>query len=115
MNVFDLISSSVIGAHGCDMDLFVRYFPAAQTMYDVFVALAIGLILLNWIWNLFKNFGIVAGLEVEDPLKLTIRSVLVLFLVFYSGNIVDIALDGDCAPLTMEKPGIVIKYKQGRR
>lgn len=45
----DLINSSVLGALGCDMSVFLRYFPAAETMYEVFVALAIGLILLLWI------------------------------------------------------------------
>jgi len=39
----DLINSSVLGALGCDMSVFLRYFPAAKTMYDVFVALAIGI------------------------------------------------------------------------
>lgn len=37
----DLINSSVLGALGCDMSVFLRYFPAAETMYEVFVALAI--------------------------------------------------------------------------
>ena len=44
----DLINTSVLGALGCDMSVFLRYFPAAETMYEVFVALAIGLILLGW-------------------------------------------------------------------
>ena len=60
MNLLDMISTSVLGALGCNMDSFLRYFPAAETMYSVFVALAIGLILLNWVWNVFKNFGLVA-------------------------------------------------------
>ena len=67
MNLLDMISTSVLGALGCNMDSFLRYFPAAETMYSVFVALAIGLILLNWVWNVFKNFGLVAGLEAEAP------------------------------------------------
>lgn len=45
----DLINTSVLGALGCDMSVFLRYFPAAETMYEIFVALAIGLILLIWI------------------------------------------------------------------
>ena len=45
----DLINSSVLGALGCDMTIFLRYFPAAETMYEVFVSLAIGLILLIWV------------------------------------------------------------------
>ena len=68
MNLLDMISTSVLGALGCNMDSFLRYFPAAETMYSVFVALAIGLILLNGVWNIFKNFGLVAGLEAEDPI-----------------------------------------------
>lgn len=27
-------------------------------MYSLLVALAIGLILLGWVWNLFKNYGL---------------------------------------------------------
>ena len=50
----DLINTSVLGALGCNMSTFLRYFPAAETMYHIFVALAIGMILLNLIWQLFK-------------------------------------------------------------
>ena len=46
MHGLDLINTSVLGALGCDMTVFLRYFPAAETMYEVFVALAIGLIML---------------------------------------------------------------------
>ena len=88
MNLLDMISTSVLGALGCNMDSFLRYFPAAETMYSVFVALAIGLILLNWVWNIFKNFGLVAGLEAEDPIKLSIRSVLFIFLAVFSDDII---------------------------
>ncbi len=88
----DLISTSVLGALGCDMAVFQRYFPAAKTMYDVFVATSIGIILLIWVWNLFKNFGLGVGSEAEDPIKLSIRSVLFILLAYYSGNIVDICL-----------------------
>ena len=61
MNGLDLITTSVLGALGCDMATFLRYFPVAETMYGIFVATAIGLVLLNWIWQLFKNFGFIAG------------------------------------------------------
>ena len=55
MNILDLITTSVLGALGCSMDTFLRYFPAAETMYDVFLALALGLILLNWVWQFLKS------------------------------------------------------------
>lgn len=92
MHGLDLISTSVLGALGCDMDVFLRYFPAAETMYKVFVALSIGLILLNWVWQLFKNFGLGAGIEAEDPVKLSIQSVLFILLAYFSDDIVSMAL-----------------------
>ena len=81
MNILDLITTSVLGALGCSMDTFLRYFPAAETMYQVFLALGIGLILLNWVWQLFKNY-----------FMLSIRSFLFIFLTFYAKDIVDLLL-----------------------
>jgi uncharacterized membrane protein YeaQ/YmgE (transglycosylase-associated protein family) len=72
MHGLDLVTTSVLGALGCDMTTFTRYFPAAETMYNIFVAMAIGVILLNWVWQLFKNFGLGMGIEAEDPVKLSI-------------------------------------------
>lgn len=92
MNGLDLITTSVLGALGCSMDVFLRYFPAAKTMYQVFVAFAIGLILLNWVWQLFKNFGLIAAVEAEDPIKLSIRSILFIGLVYFSDEITNLVL-----------------------
>ncbi len=88
----DLINSSVLGALGCDMAVFLRYFPAAETMYEIFVALGIGLILLIWVWNLFKNFGLGIGSEAEDPVKLSIRAVFFIMLTYYANDIIDTVL-----------------------
>lgn len=93
MNGLDLITTSVLGALGCDMAVFLRYFPAAETMYSVFVALSIGLILLNWVWQLFKNYGAGAGIEAEDPVKLTFRSLIFIFLAYFSDDIVQLLLE----------------------
>lgn len=92
MHGLDLITTSVLGALGCDMSVFLRYFPAAETMYSIFVALGIGLILLNWIWQLFKNYGLGAGIEAEDPLKLSIRSLIFILIAYFSDEIVEIVL-----------------------
>lgn len=92
MNGLDIINTSVLGALGCNMDTFKRYFPAAETMYKIFVALAIGLILLNWVWQLFKNYGLSAGIEAEDPVKLSIRSILFILLAYFADEIVNIIL-----------------------
>ena len=104
----DMITTSVLGALGCDMRTFVRYFPAAETMYTIFVALGIGLILLNWIWQLFKNYGSGIGIDTEDPIKLSIRSILFIFLTIYADEIVQIVLKIGGTPyhwiLTSELP-----------
>ena len=92
MNILDMITTSVLGALGCDMNTFLRYFPAAQTMYSVFVALSIGIILLNWVWQLFKNFGLGAGIDAEDTIKLSIRSILFILLAYFSNDIVNTVL-----------------------
>lgn len=104
----DLLTSSVLGALGCNMSTFDRYFPAAQTMYNVFVAIGIGIVLLNWVWQLFRNYGGGLGLEAEDPLKLSLRSVLFIFAIYYSDAIVNTILKIGGTPyswiLTSELP-----------
>jgi len=104
----DLLTTSVLGALGCDMTLFMRYFPAAETMYGVFVAISIGIIMLNWIWQLFRNFGLGAGVEAEDPIKLSIRSILFIILAYFSDEIVALILKIDGTPyqwiMTSELP-----------
>ena len=92
MHILDLVNTSVLGALGCAMAVFLRYFPAARTMYEVFTATAIGIIMLMWVWNLFKNFGLGVGSEAEDPIKLSVRSVVFMLLAYYAGNITDLAL-----------------------
>jgi hypothetical protein len=92
MHILDLITTSVLGALGSDMSTFLRYFPAAQTMYSIFVALAMELIMLNWVWQLFRNFALVAGEEAKDPIKLSIRSLLFILLAYFADDIVAVAL-----------------------
>lgn len=100
MNGLDLITTSVLGALGCDMNTFLRYFPAAQTMYHIFVAIAIGLVLLNWVWQLFKNFGLIAGVEAEDPIKLSIRSLLFIGFIYFCDQITALILTIGGTPYT---------------
>lgn len=92
MNLLDLINTTLLEAMGCDMNTFIRYFPAAETFYKIFVALAIGLILLNLVWQLFKNFGAFNQNEAEEPIKLLIRSMLFILLAYYSDDIVNSVL-----------------------
>lgn len=92
MNILDMINTSVLGALGCDMETFLRYFPAAETFYSLIVALAVGLLLLNLIFQLFRNFGIMQSGEAENPIQLTGRTMLFLFLALFAKDILDIIL-----------------------
>ena len=92
MNLLDLISTSILGALGCDMSTFERYFPAASTMYDIFVWTGIGLVLLNMVWSLFRGFGAGLEMETEDPVKLVIRSLIFILLIWFAAPIVDTVL-----------------------
>ena len=92
MNLLDLLSSSVLGALGCDMSTFKRYFPAAETMYEIFVWLGVGLLLLNLVWSLFKNYAAGLDVETEDPVKLLFRSGVFLLCIWYADDIVNLAL-----------------------
>lgn len=92
MNLLDMLSVSILGALGCNMDTFLRYFPAAEMLYSVFIALAVGLMLLNLVWQTFRNFGLGLGLEAEDPVKLVMRTGVFMVLAFFGKDITDMAL-----------------------
>lgn len=92
MNILDLITTSVLGALGCSMDTFLRYFLQPKVCTKSFWHWQSGLILLNWVWQLFKNYFLGAGIEAEDPLKLSMRTFIFLFLAFYAKDIVDLVL-----------------------
>ena len=92
MNILDMINTSVLGALGCDMETFLRYFPAAETFYSIIVALAVGLLMLNLIFQLLRNFGIMNSGEAENPVSLTARTLLFLFLALFADEILNIVL-----------------------
>ena len=74
------------------MSTFLRYFPAAETLYEIFVAIGVGFILLNLVWQLFRNFGLGLGLSAEDPVKLAIKSILFIFLALFADQIMVLVL-----------------------
>ena len=92
MNLLDLASTSVLGALGCNMDTFKRYFPAASAMYEIFIWTAIGLVLLNLVWQLYRCYGAGFDIDTENPINLVVRSVIFLLLIWYCDDIVNLAL-----------------------
>ena len=92
MNLLDLASASVLGALGCNMDTFKRYFPTASAMYEIFIWTAIGLVLLNLVWQLYRCYGAGFDIDTENPINLVVRSVIFLLLIWYCDDIVNLAL-----------------------
>ena len=43
-------------------------------------------------WQLFKIFGLPVGIESENPVKLSLRSVLFIILAYFSDQILDVVL-----------------------
>ena len=78
MNALDLITTSVLGTLGCDMNTFLRFFPAAETMYSIFVATAVGLVLLNWIWQVDCRGRSRGSGEIKHPIGVVYRPHLFL-------------------------------------
>lgn len=99
MNILDMINTSVLGALGCDMETFLRYFPSAEIFYSIIVALAVGLLMLNLIFQLLRNFGIMHSGEAESPVSLTSRTILFLFLALFADDILNIVLEIGGTPL----------------
>ena len=93
MNLLDLASTSVLGALGCNMDTFKRYFPAASAMYEIFIWTAIGLVLLNLVWQLYRCYGAGFYIDTENPINLVVRSVIFLLLIWYCYDIYNWILD----------------------
>ena len=95
MNLLDLASTSVLGALDCNMDTFKRYFPAASAMYEIFIWTAIGLVLLNLVWQLYRCYGAGFDIDTENPTNLVVRSVIFLLLIWYcDDSVTDVEIGG---------------------
>ena len=91
MHGLDLISTSVLGALGCNMDTFLRYFRLPRPCITS---------CRSGDWSYFTQLGMAAIQELriigrhraEDPIKLSIRSIIFILLAYFSDEIVDIVL-----------------------
>lgn len=53
---------------------------------------AIGLVLLNLVWQLYRCYGAGFDIDTENPINLVVRSVIFLLLIWYCDDIVNLAL-----------------------
>lgn len=101
MGVFDYLTVAVANILDCDLSTFERVFHGVGTTYVIFQGIAIGLILLNFIMEVFKSMFAPMGIESEDPIKVTLRSGIFLFLVINVRPIMDMVLEIGETPYKM--------------
>lgn len=89
LNLLDVAISGFLGALGFDLDTFESYFPAAADYHEIIVGFAVGILFIMLIFQIFRNFGVVLDMEVEDPLKLLGKTALFFGMIMYSKSIVN--------------------------
>ena len=93
LNLLDAAIGGFLGALGFDLDTFETYFPAAKEYYEVIIGFAIGLLFIMLIFQIFRNFGIILDMEVEDPLKMLGKTALFFGMIISSRSIINLILN----------------------
>lgn len=93
VDMMELVTSMFTELLSCNLSLFEELFGVVGDLYkNVIVPMAIALLLLILVWQLFKSMFGKMGLESEDPVELVCRSGACLFMVVGSKTIVDYIL-----------------------
>lgn len=99
VNAIDYVARVLYEPFGYELATFERFFPAAAPFRDMFVYLGYGIMMLIFVFQLLKNFGIPIGIQAEDPIKLTFKIGLFWGLIIYSKDILDELLAMFTTPL----------------
>lgn len=96
-SALDVAAKAFLGALGCNLSTFDRYFPFAGQAYKYFLYLALGLLLLIWIFQVLRSMmGPLS--DAENPVALTAKMILFFFLTLFSKDIFMIALNIAATP-----------------
>ena len=77
----------------CDLDLFENLFGVVGTLYhNAILPIGIALLILIYIWQLFKSMFGQMGMESEAPIGLTFRTGACLFAMVYARQIINYIL-----------------------
>ena len=82
IDMMDLVTGMFTELLSCDLTLFEELFSVVGDLYkNVMVPMGIAILLLIWIWQLFKSMFGKSGVNSEDPIELVCRSCIALFFV----------------------------------
>lgn len=94
IDMMDIASNMFTEILSCDLDLFEELFGVAGDLYrSVIMPVAIMLLLMILVWQLFKSMFGKLGASSEDPLELVFRSTACLFFITFAKDIVNYILD----------------------
>lgn len=91
--VVDVFNRGVTDLFATDLSWFNATFPMVKNLQTVILAMAVSLAILLCIWQLFRSMGGSIVGDVEEPWIIVIRTCIFVFLIFYSQQLCDWALD----------------------
>ena len=94
VDMMDIASGMFTEILSCDLDLFEELFGVAGVLYrNAILPIAIVLLLMILIWQLFKSMFGKMGTASEDPVELVFRSCFCLFLIAFAKDFVNYIME----------------------
>lgn len=94
VDMMDVASGMFTEILSCDLNLFEELFGVAGDLYrNGIMPIAIMLLLIILVWQLFKGIFSKITASSEEPLELVFRSAISLFMIAYAKDIVNYILD----------------------
>lgn len=94
VDMMDLVTGMFTELLSCDLSLFEELFSVVGDLYkNVIVPLGVAMLLLIWIWQLFKAMFGKSGVSSEEPIELILRSCIALFFIIASKPMINYVLD----------------------
>ncbi len=94
VDMMDIASGMFTEILSCDLDLFEELFGVAGDLYhNAVLPIAIALLLMILVWQLFKSMFGKMGTVSEDPIELVFRSCLCLFMIVFAKDIVNYIME----------------------
>lgn len=74
---------------GFDLNYFSEKLPLIKVSYDIFQTMALGFVMLFFIWQCLKTFGAPIGIEGDDPIKIFFKSILAVFCIYNAQGLIN--------------------------
>lgn len=88
-NAFDWIFSAFLQSLDLDLGKYISIFPIAITAYHMFRILAVGIVALLAVFQLFKFFAGPLAETRDTPGRIAVRSALAVFMIYFGGYFIE--------------------------